>query len=272
MAVDTCAPLPHVGEETYHVSSPHLGASKIATYLKCPQMYYLTYVEKRPAPKSPHAAMGTCIHKVVQMAHEARWTPDHAGRAAQVLQDLWEGARETTADPDHPDMPGTLSKACDEWLPWYLAFVQRQTTIVTEEHWVLPCQDVTLEGTIDRVYRQDGAVVLSDVKSGKRKPSPADLSRDAQLSIYTWAVREMGLREDRAELVWLSTQEQLVTTRTDDFIAATLEQIVLPVARQIAAAGDDPAMYPANPDSKYGCNFCAHHQTCGIGRGSGQGE
>lgn len=269
MAVDT---LPRVGEETYHTKSPHLGASKVACYLRCAMMYYLTYVARIPAPKSAYAAVGTCIHKVVQMAHEGRWKPSHARKAADVLADLWEQVRDTVDDPTNPEIASRLQDAAKVWLPWYLAFVQRQQTIVTEEHWVLDCQGVMLEGTIDRIYRQDGQTVLSDVKSGKRKPSLADLSRDAQLSIYTWAVREMGLREDRAELVWLNTQEQLVTTRTDEYIAATMEQVVLPVAAQIAAAGDDPLRYPANPDSKYGCGFCAYSDSCAVGRGSKQGE
>jgi RecB family exonuclease len=248
--------------DSYHVESPHLGASKIATYLKCPRMYELTYVLKVPAPKSVYAALGTCIHAVVRQAHAARWQPEDAAKAEASLRALWEQTRPETDDPDNPEVAQSLEKACLQWLPWYLHFIGPQIDVCVEERWQLELCGITLEGTIDRVYRQDGEVILSDVKSGARKPSQADLDNDLQLSIYSYAVRELGIAEDAAELVWLRTQERLRTTRTDEYLRAVMQQTVLPVARAIEAG-----IYPAHTQSKYGCNFCSYTAICDVGRG-----
>lgn len=270
MAIADIAPAP-AGEESYHVASPYLGASKISTYLKCPRQYEYTYVLKLPTAKSPQAQAGTVIHRVVRMAHEGRWGTDHAPRAAEVLQALWEEQRGDTSDPDHPQANQTVELAAREWLPWYLHMISKQVDICVEERWQLTIGGVALEGTIDRIYRERGQVVLSDVKSGARKPSPADLHNDTQLSIYAKAARELGLREDRAELVWLRTQERLVTVRTDDYLDAVIEQTVKPVAAAIEAA-TRVGMFPANPQSKYGCSFCGYQHLCDVGRGCEQGE
>lgn len=260
--LDLDAAILTAGEESYHVGSPHLGPSKINTYLKCPAQYSKIYNLKLPAPKSPHAAAGTIFHKVAHHATVARWTPDDAPRAAEAVLEMWEQVRETTSDPGNPDVARSVQLAAREWLPWYLHWMQKQTTITSEEHWVLDYQGVTLEGTIDRIYRQDGKVIISDVKSGARKPTATDLHNDLQLTLYPWAARQMNVVEDAAELVWLRTQEQLQTHRTDEYIEAVMQDTVLPVARAIQAG-----IFPANPSSKYGCDYCAYKQQCAVGRG-----
>ena len=42
--LDLDAAILTAGEESYHVGSPHLGPSKISTYLKCPRQYEMTYI------------------------------------------------------------------------------------------------------------------------------------------------------------------------------------------------------------------------------------
>lgn len=251
------------GEESYHVASPHLGASKISTYLKCPNMYRLQYVEKIRVPSSPAAALGTVIHSVVRQAHAARWDSSNAHDAANSLQALWAEARETTSDPADPEANANAVKAATEWLPWYLHWRRAQIDVCVEEHWVLELSEgLMLEGTIDRVYRAAGETVISDVKSGARKPTPMDLHNDLQLSIYSWAARQMGVQEDALELVWLRQQETLRTARTDAYLDAVMTMTVQPVAQAIAAG-----IFPANPSSKFGCGFCNHRQFCEVGNG-----
>jgi CRISPR/Cas system-associated exonuclease Cas4 (RecB family) len=257
--------------DTYHVGSPHLGASKIATYLKCPRQWEYTYSLKTPARKSVYAALGVMIHYVCNKARDEHWTVKEATLAADLLTDLWTETRPLTDDPNNPEVAVSFDKARLEWLPWYLHFVQDQVDVCTEDHWVLELPEgtlagqdltITLEGTIDRVYNQDGMVVVSDIKSGARKPSQEDLNRDSQLSLYSWAVRQQGVQEDVLELVWLRTQELLRTTRTDEYLGAYMERTVLPVARGIAAG-----IFPANPNPMYGCGFCGYRDVCEVGVG-----
>ncbi|HOS92901.1 MAG TPA: PD-(D/E)XK nuclease family protein [Armatimonadota bacterium] len=256
--------------DSYHVGSPCLGASKIADYLKCPLSYRLKYVDKIPAPKSPHAFAGTVIHQVAHHINMCDWTADHAQEAADMLWGLWEQGRLSTSDPDNPEIVRSIGEAANVWLPWYLHWREGQRQLVSEHHWLLQIEPnelgcdhdrIVLEGTIDRAYREGGLVIVSDMKSGARKPSQADLDRDLQLSVYSFAARRQGLREDAMELVWLRTQETLRTTRTDEYLLAVMRQVVLPVARAIAGG-----VFPANPASKYGCGYCDHQEHCEVGR------
>ncbi|HOU24564.1 MAG TPA: PD-(D/E)XK nuclease family protein, partial [Anaerolineae bacterium] len=177
---------------------------------------------------------------------------------------LWKLVSPHTADPSSPQAAQDIAEAKKVWLPWYLAWSSFHTTIAVEEPWTLdvPGTNLQLRGTIDRLYREDGTAVLSDVKTGKRAPSASDLANDLQLTVYSWACRQMGLREDFLEIVHIRKQECLRTTRTDAYIAGVMETTVLPVHRAIQAG-----FFPANPRSQYGCGYCDYTAYCPVGRG-----
>jgi putative RecB family exonuclease len=248
---------------TYHQSSDVLGPSKISTYLRCPKAFQYQYVERQFAPSSVAAAVGSTVHQVCAQSHHRNWTREDADRAADMLHDLWQLVSPHTADPTSPTAAADIIEAQNVWLPWYLTWTAGQTTIAVEEPWrlTIPGTDVELRGTVDRFYRQDGNVVLSDLKTGKRAPRAADLANDLQLTLYAWAGRQMGLREDRLEIVQIRDQALLQTTRTDAYIQGVIETTVLPVHRAIQAG-----LFPANPRSQYGCGYCDYTAVCPVGR------
>lgn len=250
---------------TYHQDSPYLGPSKLRTYLQCPRKFEYQYVERLSRPSAPAATVGSVVHKVVQHAHRAHWSLADADEAAEMLSDLWLVVKGETDDPHSYEAAAAIKDAQDVWLPWYLQWIAGQTDIAVEEQWTLavPGTDLTLRGTIDRVYIAGGVVTISDVKTGKRTPSGLSLANDLQLTLYSWAGRELGLREDVLEIVAMRAQGVQMTTRTDAYIAAVMEQTVLPAHEQIKAG-----RFPANPDSQFGCGYCAYRDRCVVGRGS----
>jgi len=205
------------------------------------------------------------VHSVVKHIHLAKWGPEHADAAAELLLELWRDVRECTSDPANPDTAESAQKAALDWLPWYLNWQQRQVTVAIEERWELtvPHTFLTLTGTIDRVYRAEGKSVLSDVKTGKRTPPAADLATDLQLSLYTWACNELGLSPDVIELVMMRMKSTVATTRSAEYLDAVIYDTVIPAAAGIAAG-----IFPANPSSKYGCGYCDYQSLCPVGRGS----
>jgi len=248
----------------YQVDSPMLGPSKIRCYLDCPARYRMQYILRLPFLTSPAAALGTTIHTVIKQAHASRWSHKQAPLAARLLTDAWGEVRQATSDPDDPQVNANAVKAAQEWLPWYLSWIERQIEVVTEYRWTqaLPGTDIKLTGTIDRVYRAEGLLVVSDVKSGARKPTPAEFAADVQGSLYSWAARQEGLREDRFETVWLRTQDVMMTTRTDAYLEAVLRSVVVPVVRGIEAE-----IFPCNPGPKWSCARCEFCDRCEIGAG-----
>ena len=270
-------------ENPYQATSACLGPSKISTYLRCPNSYRLQYVDKVRMPASPAMMVGTCFHDVAEQIRPQKWTAADADKAGALLLQNWQEARGLTTDPDDPEASDSINQAVVEWLPWYLWFLGHGQDIDLESRWEFPVGDtgVTLRGTIDRLYIQDGAVIISDLKTGKRAPTKTekkdpitgqtvtcypDLDRDLQGSLYWWAVRQEGVQPARFEQVMPRKQASFPTTRTDGYLQAVIEQVVLPAARGIKRK-----VFPCNPSPVYGCNFCNHQSLCAVGRGA-QGE
>jgi hypothetical protein len=253
----------------YQTETQILGPSKIISLLTCARQYELQYIERVSRLCSPAAAVGTCFHSVAEHARRSRWSAEHADAAADLMLRLWEEAAPLTSDPASPDANKRVQGAVTEWLPWYLWWYGKQQPILTEERWTLdvPGTDCQLRGTIDSYYSEQGQRVLSDIKTGARKPSESDLRMDLQLTLYWWACREMGSSPTVAEQCLPAKQMTVRTTRTDEFIDATIERVVIPAARFI-----EGGVFPANPASRYGCGYCDVRQHCPIGAGAGEGE
>lgn len=248
--------------------NPALGPSKISTYLRCPRAYRYQYVDRIARKSSPAAALGTTVHAVVRHIHAARWTADRAEDAAKMMLQAWGEVRGETSDPDNPDASAGAQAAAMEWLPWYLGWIKGQVDVAFEERWELPYRyGIVMRGTIDRVYRQDGRRVLSDVKSGKRTPSAGDLANDLQLSIYSWACGELGIPPDTCELVMIRQRNTVETVRSAEYVAAVMEETVVDVARGIEAG-----LFPCNTCSQFGCGFCDYKSLCAVGQGDNGGE
>ena len=249
--------------DSYHTKSDALGPSKISTYLQCPRQYQYKYIDRIPAPSSPAAALGSTFHAIVSKARAEHWTPDCAGQAAEALTELWDIVRPETSDPDDPNAAAAFLDARDKWLAWYLEWSEPQDDIWVEQFFDLEVMGIELQGTVDRVYTQDGRTVISDVKTGKRTPSDSDLGTDLQLSLYSYAYRLLTeSTEDALEICHVRTQKTPQTHRTDKYLEAVIADVVVPVAVAI-----EQGIFPCNPATKFGCGYCDYQQGCPVGRG-----
>jgi len=115
----------------------------------------------------------------------------------------------------------------------------------------------------------DGEAVIADVKTGKRSPSAQDLATNLQLSIYSWAYRQMsrGQHEDCMEIVQVRAKKGLRAERTDAYLAHVIEDVVKPTAAAITAGH-----FPTNPGTLFGCNYCDYQALCAIGQGCHGGD
>lgn len=244
-----------------------LSPSRINCYLKCPRSYYYQYIERVQMPASPAMAVGSAVHEAIQKVHAAKWSLANKDEAAAALDELWQEQLQRTADPENPDAAKDIAAARDVWLPWYLQWIEPHVDIAVEEEFTLPIPgtDLAMRGFIDRVYRADGETIISDVKTGKRAPSAGDLATDLQLSMYSWAYREMvpGNCENALEIVQIRSKTVLRTTRTDEYLQHVVDDVIVPTAQAIQAG-----FFPANPGTKYGCSYCQYQGVCPVGQGA----
>lgn len=91
----------------------HLSASRVGTYLRCPQKYYRAYVLGKPTLATPEMQLGSAVHKAIE-AH-------HAGEdAAVAFAKWWRASREFMATNAMP-VPAGLTVAADALLDLYLS-------------------------------------------------------------------------------------------------------------------------------------------------------
>jgi len=245
---------------SYHTESDILGASKLQTYLNCPKSYEYQYVDKTEVPKSAAMVVGSCAHEVLREAHARGWGVDDGRAARDMLYELWSRTKPSTRKDRRADAEDRVRVLAMDGIPWYLDWRRGQYDIATEERWrcEVPGEDLTLQGTWDRLYIQDGQTVLSDLKSGKM---PRGLDTDLQLSLYSWALRQSGQREDALEIVAVSARRVVRTSRTDRYLDVVMHSTVLPTARRIKAGE-----FPANVGNRFGCSYCDYHVVCPVGQ------
>ncbi len=261
----------------YQQESVHLGPSKISTFLGCPREYRYQYVDRLAKRGSGAAMLGSTVHKAIQRIHAMHWGPAHADEAAQFCLEVWQGVRDHSTDPDNPEIAKGLRDATDVWLPWYLTWQENQIDVVVEERFTFPVvglsegwevlQGVTLQGTIDRVYREDGVTVLSDVKTGKRSPSAQDMETDLQLSLYSYAYQVLaGEMPGRIEILQLRQRQAFLAARTPEYLDHVMLDVVGPVAQQIRYCHETD-WWPCNPRRQFGCAYCDYQSLCQVGQG-----
>ncbi|MDE2106565.1 MAG: PD-(D/E)XK nuclease family protein, partial [Patescibacteria group bacterium] len=137
-----------------------------------------------------------------------------------------------------------------------LANRNRPPPLVVEFPFEIDWMGHELVGIIDRIDEDGDALVLTDYKSGKRKPSRRELRGDLQLTVYAFAIeRIFGRAPDRIVYYHLRTQEALPTWRgPDDFV--TLRSAVLPHVLEAI----DAALFP--PSYGWECKRCEFRERC----------
>ena len=160
--------------------------SEIETFLRCEQKHDYAY-ERKLEPLVAHKALsrGTIIHTCVELF----WKHREAEIEPTIL--AW-------------DTESEQERALVTWL--MTRYIQRyardreQTLVVaTEFPWRVQLDTFALAGWIDRLVIREGRLWLVETKTMGDWGRINNLSMDPQLSIYYWALRELGFNVWGAE-------------------------------------------------------------------------
>jgi hypothetical protein len=200
----------------------YVRASSFARFFDCPKSWFEQNVLGNRMPSSAPATIGTAVHKSTAVFDEARRiddpiTPDDA--AEVLMQHL--------ADPgEEVDWAGTsLRKAttialgvharyCSDVAPTrdYIAVEQHldEMTISFDDLDI----DITLTGTLDRMFQKDGKFGVADLKTGARACSQGSGKHRAQVGVYELMADELlrrdgsGTIELPGEIIQLQTSSE----------------------------------------------------------------
>ncbi len=239
-----------------------LSATRIRTYLQCPRRFRYVYVEQLPTAITGPLALGKAIHETLRMMYLRNMETGSgldAGYGLAAFDRLWRQML-STEKPLFKNGETTATELCDLARTLIHGYVianrNRPPPLVLEFPFEIDWLGHELVGVIDRIDEDGDCLILTDYKSGQRKPSRKSLDGDLQLTIYAFAIERLfGRAPDRIVYYHLRTQEPLPTWRGPDRFQ-TLQSAVLPhVVESI-----DACLFP--PQYGWECKHCDFRNRC----------
>ncbi|EST36723.1 hypothetical protein N566_16150, partial [Streptomycetaceae bacterium MP113-05] len=160
----------------------------------CSLQWFLGREVKADAPASTAQGFGNVVHVLADEVASGG-TPADLAALMERLEGVWEGLAFDAPWKSRQEKDSARA-ALERFLRWHVTARGEGREAVGSEHGF----DVTLEageyairirGSMDRVERDaQGRAYVVDFKTGRAKPSGADVERHPQLAVYQLAVRE----------------------------------------------------------------------------------
>lgn len=262
------------------MTKPHISATQMEMFAKCPRQYYFRYVAGQRNPPGIALLTGKAFHTGAEINMRQK-IESHVDLPESDIVDsavaAFDSARYTdglvlTKEESSRGEASVIGNAQDAVASLARTHAKEQApdyqpTLV--EHTVrieLPGPRDLL-GVIDLADDQRRVV---DFKTAGKKKSQADVDTSMQLTIYSAAYAlETGEQPSEVRLDVLASQKKGVSrqvlsgTRTDADVAALANRIES-VSRLLEIVGDDPDLYPpASPGSWWcGPKWCGYWRQC----------
>lgn len=233
--------------------------SRVASYLRCPQQYWLEYEsgrEKPPEPESPAGLIGTAVHRA--MSTLTRTGDERLGR--HELDTYLRMPAHATIGPgtEHARRAHAL----------YDAGCAAHASIRSEECWAeretfcpYPAGGISVWAKVDRIDRFSALRwQVTDWKTGRGDDDDAtdaqlDLAHVALRTTFAWIPAEATVRA----VAWnLQTGHQRVRELVAGDVEPTLQKYAA-MARRLKGSTE----YPATPGPH--CRFCRWRPGCPDG-------
>ena len=175
----------------------NLSASAIETYISCPLKYRMSKIDRIPQTASkPELVFGNIIHKVLQRFHNECKKLDEKS-IYELLEEEWQsGAFEYKVREEKFKEQGI------EMLSSYVKNIKTNipNVIATELKFNFQLNEVTIVGSIDRLDKEDGIIII-DYKTSK---SSTKAKNSLQLAIYSLYLEQAEEEELKGCLLYTS--------------------------------------------------------------------
>lgn len=251
----------------------YLSASRLQTWLQCPQKFKLHYIDKVPWEFKPVALVfGTAFHAALE--HYYLGLKDGNIHPVVELIDVfnkhWKKDTENVnLDTDDPE---SVASQAEPLLETFHQDVVPGNIIDVEWDFRVPIindttgeiLDVDLVGRVDLIEADNtGVPVIVDHKTLSRRPTEKDYDHNIQLMAYSYATRSEKIIPEGDDL--LLRIDALIKTKAPSFhqihIVHTLEATsrFFELAKGVLA-GIEADVYPPNPG--WYCQGCPVQKFC----------
>lgn len=242
----------------------HISPSSISTWQQCPLRFRYGRIDRIPEPSTEPQLLGSFVHEVLEYLYalpSAERTKDTARKIAGRLWDeKWSGeVEQLNLDPDELHQFRWKSWWCVEAL-WDMENPMEVELDGIEQRLEMMVDDAKLIGILDRYNKtEDGSVVISDYKTGKKPKPQYEAEKKFQLTVYADLVDQtLGVKVDSAELLYLKEGVRWTYMPSEEEILKMRETVksVWSEIKQSCATGE----FEAKPTIL--CNWCSYKVIC----------
>lgn len=239
--------------------------SSIGDFLKCPRLYYLKNVYKRPETghkmtiMSPPLALGQCVHEVIEALSVLPTESRFKDSLLQKFDDCWPQVSGKKGGFSSEEQERKYKQRGEDMLrrvmahPGPLKNLAVKIKMDLPHYWLSEEENIILCGKIDwlEYNPQEDTVQIIDFKTGKNEEKEDSL----QLPIYTLLVANCQKRKATRACYWyLDRSDELAEKALPDLEES--HQKVLKVAKEIKLARK-LERFKCDQD---GCQFCKPYE------------
>ncbi len=221
----------------------HLLACSYATFLK--------YEGRIKGGTTPALAVGNAVHLALEMMYKPQGIIPIEGAIGIFNVEYNKLVQEDQFFGTYPQIKKGQAEGI-EMIERYYAQTEKgflsQSPLAVEQEFRLPIGDTVIVGKIDKVEKEADGYVVTDYKTGSRKPDEWFLRRNLQFTAYYWACKELyGEYPVRVQWHHLRTG-QILTSERSEWDIEQLKRIV------------DAAVHMQDEQLRY---RVYHEQVCG---------
>lgn len=243
---------------------PHLSPSSIGTWVQCPLRFKYGRIDKIPEPSTQAQILGSFTHEILEFLYSAPQGQRTIHTAKALSKQLWE---EKWGEETSHLMLTKDEELRFRWQVWWCVealFKLEDPTAFNlggmEQKLETHIAGTKLLGILDRWHlNEDGLVVISDYKTGK-KPAPRyEEEKKFQLAIYIHLVQNiLDLDVAFSELLYLKEGLRWVFKPEAGYVEDCISKVekVADEIRTSCSAGE----FEARPARL--CDWCSFKKTC----------
>lgn len=257
--------------------APHLSASQIGMYLRCPKQYEYRYIKRMVRPPSFALVVGSSVHKSIEMNYISKFKTKKP-ESKDVCLDAFDATFEEKKQEVEDDLDQTGKQkdrgyemasahydlVAPTFQPLEAPELEFSVSIPGVKRKLYGFMDVIGTPVVSAVKKAAGKAkrLIMDNKTAKRKYDRLSVEVSMQLTAYDFAHREIfGKKADGVGFDIMVNKkdetevQRLVTTREDSEAKRFVEGV------QMVDKGINAGVFPP-VDNPQTCSWCGYKDIC----------